>query len=202
MPFRLLAWVVLLLALLVEDATQVCWGQAGDPVSSLCTPCGIDLWIYLSCSTKWPVYKYKSGSEIATVAGRGLPNSFWTWKFTYTSTVDCMTCDWNWSQLSMSLLPTERICQLLNTFSVSLSNPLQGVYTCRQPQFTHFIPGTASTFLAQRRFKCTAWLRAVWTYQIQAFLPPPPPPPPEGPLWQPSMQALSSLYYQIALQCC
>ena len=46
---NLLAWVVLLLALalLVEDATQVCWGQAGDPVSSLCTPCGVDLFIFI-----------------------------------------------------------------------------------------------------------------------------------------------------------
>ena len=31
----------------MEDATQVCWGEAGDPVSSLCTPCGVDLFVYL-----------------------------------------------------------------------------------------------------------------------------------------------------------
>ena len=47
---NLLAWVVLLLALLVEDAIQVCWEQANDPVSSLCTPCGVDLFIHYTTS--------------------------------------------------------------------------------------------------------------------------------------------------------
>ena len=43
-----LAGFVLLLALLVEDATQVCWGlwgQAGDPVSS---------WFIYLCTLKYP----------------------------------------------------------------------------------------------------------------------------------------------------